>query len=123
VLGDADGVGAATASGDGTSAGELAASELAAAAGGSERGPALTAAALTAAALTAAALMGVDPLAAVPGAAAALAPAEVRWLLVHAARVATQRAAATQLTPLEGDRSCRAGVRLVFRARLAMDPG
>jgi hypothetical protein len=118
ALGDADGVGlgvgAATTSGDSAAAGELGTSELAAAVAGSE---------LAGSALTGTALNGDDALAAVPEPAVAVGPEEVRWLLVQAARVATQKTATTQRTARRGDRSCRAGAALVFRSRLAMDPG
>jgi hypothetical protein len=97
--------GVATTSGDGTDAGELATSALAAARSAALSGgltglwiaePEVAAPEIVVAELTA----DVDP-------------ADVGWPLVHAARAATERTPTTQL----------AGVGLVVRSRLAIDPG
>lgn len=101
-LGVGLGVGdAATTSGDGTNAGELATSALDAALLGGLTGLAM-------------AEPGPEALVAVGGELTAeVDPAADGWLLVHAARAAAQSTATTQ----------RAGVGLVVRSRLAIDPG
>jgi hypothetical protein len=96
-VGVALGVGAAMTSGDGTDAGELTTAVLA--------GATLAIFGTELEALVA--LLGwltrkLD-----------VAPADDGWLLVHAARAATQRTATTEL----------ASVGLVVRSRLAMEPG
>lgn len=85
-------------SGDGLGCGELATSALAAVSAGAElTGPALEALVVIVAGESTA---DVDP-------------ADDGWLLVHAARAATQRTPTTH----------RASVGLVVRSRLAIDPG